>query len=320
VEIQNWETRVSVGTMHGQILETKWFRTPDSSTKTLDCIVQHVEGVRSRHGFDRIQGVGVSVRGIVNNQTGVVELGSTAQWNEVPVRDYLEERLGIPVSVENDVRAAALAEYSHGNSEIHNSRCLLFVKVDEGIGVGIVLDGKLYRGPHRAAGEYGQMVVADSPGSGGQDRPGCLESLAANTAILARYAALTNERKNKSGETDSRVRTICHLAMEGDEAAREAIRECMRFLGIGLANAIWGLDADVVVIDGSITEAWPLVISAIQEQFPAGREFPNFRDLVLRPCALGQDAGVVGALTLPFVRLFATGVRPVLRETTAAKA
>jgi glucokinase len=109
------------------------------------------------------------------------------------------------------------------------------------------------------------------------------------------------------GETESRVRTIGHLALEGDRAAVQTIRHSMRFLGIGIANVVWGLDPDVVVIDGAITEAWPLVSEAIQEQFPAGREFPHFRNLILRPCALGQDAGIIGALTLPFVRLFATG-------------
>jgi glucokinase len=173
--------------------------------------------------------------------------------------------------------------------------------------MGIMLDGKLYRGPHRAAGEFGQMVVADSPGTGAHDRQGCLESLAANPAIASRYAALVNDTRTRGGEAESRVRTICHLAMQGDSAAEQSIRETMRFLGIGISNVVWGLDPDVVLLDGAVTEAWPLVMSAIREQFPSDREVPHFRDLILRPCALGQDAGIVGALTLPFVRLFATG-------------
>ena len=306
IEIHEWETRVSVGTLHGQVLETQWFRTPQSAKKTLDEVAAHVMQGRKRHGQERIHGVGVAVRGIVDDVNGVVDLGITPEWSGLPVRQYLEDKLGVPVYVENNVRAAALAEYSYGNSEIHNSRCMVLVKVDEGIGVGVLLDGKLYRGPHRAAGEFGQMVVADSPGSGAHDRPGCLESLASNPAITARYAALANDRKSRAGETESRVRTICHLAMQGDPAAAQAVRESMRYLGIGIANLDWGLDADVVLIDGAITEAWPLVLSALQEQFP-GREYPNFRDLILRPCALGQDASIVGALTLPFMRLFATG-------------
>jgi len=173
--------------------------------------------------------------------------------------------------------------------------------------MGVMLDGKLYRGPHRAAGEFGQMVVADSPGSGGHNRQGCLESLAANPAIASRYAALTKDTRTRGGETESRVRRVCHLAMEGDAAAVESIREAMRFLGIGIANVVWGLDPDVVLVDGAVAEAWPLVLSAIQDQLPSAREFPHFRNLTLRPCSLGPDAGIVGALTLPFVRLFATG-------------
>lgn len=307
VAIHDWETRVSVGTLHGQVLETERFRTPVSATRTLDQIAAHVTKCRTRHGQERILGVGVIIRGIVDHVNGVVQLGSSAEWNSVPVKEYLEDKLGAPVEVENNVRAAALAEYSYGNTEIHNSRCMILVKVDEGIGVGIMLDGKLYRGPHRSAGEFGQMVIADSPGGGAQDRTGCLELLAANPAVVARYTSLSNDRKNRSGETESRLRTICHLAMDGDPAAVQAIRESMRYLGIGIANMIWGLDADVILIDGAITQAWPLVLTAIQEQFPAGREFPNFRDLILRPGALGQDADTVGALTLPFVRLFASG-------------
>jgi predicted NBD/HSP70 family sugar kinase len=107
--------------------------------------------------------------------------------------------------------------------------------------------------------------------------------------------------------------------MQGDAAAQSAIRECMRYLGIGLANVVWGLNADVIVLDGCITDAWPLVSAAIQEQFPAGPEFRNFRDLIVRPCALGHDAEVVGASTLPFVHLFATGDPAVRSEGVAAR-
>lgn len=306
-EIHEWETRVSIGTLLGQVIETERFRTPSSPTATLDAIADHVHRALDRFGRERLRGVGVSARGIVDNVRGVVDVGSIPEWNGVPIKQYLEEKLDIPVYVENNVRAATLAEYSYGNSEIHNSRCMLLVKIDEGVGMGIILDGKLYRGPHRAAGEFGQMVIADSPGGGAQDRPGCLESLVSNPAILARYAALSKDKRTRYGDTERRMSTVCHLAMQGDPAAVQAVREAMRFLGIGIANVVWGLNPDVVLINGVITEAWPLVVTAIQEQFPAGPEFRPFRDLILRPCSLGQDAGIVGALTLPFVTLFASG-------------
>ena len=307
VEIHDWETRISVGTLNGTILESEWFRTPDSATQTLDQIAARVLQKATQLGCDRLHGVGVSVRGIVDDKRGTVVVGSNAEWTGVPVGEYLQARLNIPVLVENNVRTATLAEYTHGGTDIHNSRCLLLVRVDYGIGMGLVVNGELYRGPRCAAGEFGQMVVADSPGSGAHDRPGSLEQLAANPAIAARYEELSQGSKLARGHLEDRVRSICQQAMDGDGHALSAIRDAMRYLGIGIANAVWTLDPDVILLHGAITEAWPIVMRAIQEQFPGDHTIPSFRDLILRPCALGQDSGIVGALALPFVSTFATG-------------
>jgi hypothetical protein len=92
--------------------------------------------------------------------------------------------------------------------------------------------------------------------------------------------------------------------MEGDPAAREAVTETATYLGVGIANAVWALDAEAVVINGALTEAWPLVSAAIREQFPTGRQFLNFRSLLLRPSSLGGEASILGALALPFLNVF----------------
>jgi predicted NBD/HSP70 family sugar kinase len=310
VEIHEWETRICFGTLNGSILESQSFRTPPSALKTLDEVAVRCQKYAASHGEERFEGVGIAVRGIVDNDSGVVELGSPREWTGIPIKEYLGERLGFAVHVENNVRAAALAEYNRGNSEVNSSRCLVYLKVDEGVGTGIVMNGRLYRGPHKAAGEFGQMVVADSSGIGCEDRPGCLESLTSNIAICSHYAELTgSERKLRAAETDARVRRIASLAMAGDVFARRAISHCCRYLGIGIANIVWALDAEVIVVDGAITEAWPLVASVLQEQLPLGRDLVNFKDLVVRPCALGDQATISGALALPFARLFATGQR-----------
>lgn len=307
VEIRQFETLVSLGTLQGQAIETQRFRTPRTALKTLELAAEHVNRLKAKESGRLIHGVGVSVRGIVDHEHGVVEVGSSSAWNGAAVKAPLEAQTGLPVHVENNVRAAALAQYNSGSAEINGSRCMLFIRVDEGIGMGIVMEGKIFRGTHRSAGEIGQMVVADSPGAGAQDRPGCLESLAAHRALFARYNDLSNETRGPSGETESRIRKICHLAREGNPAAVQAVRECMRYLGIGIANVIWALNADVVIIDGAITDAWPLVLEAIREQFPSGDEFRNFHNLILRPCSVGQETGFTGALALPFVDLFEIG-------------
>ncbi|RPI26266.1 MAG: ROK family transcriptional regulator [Acidobacteria bacterium] len=308
-EIQNWETRVAVGTVEGRAIEVQTLRTPSAPPKALDQVANAFEIFARKYGPERIEGLGVAVRGIVNSDTGVIEVGSTPSWSGTRVKEHLQKRLNAPIYVENNIRVAALAEYDLGAPEAHSSHSLLFVKVDEGVGMGIVLDGRLHRGPHMAAGEFGQMVICDSPGDGRHDRPGCLESLASNTVICDRYAELLGTARKGGEETASRARQICYLAMQGDEPARQALVEACRYLGIGIANAVWGLDADMVVIDGIITEAWPLVSEAIRRQFPTERELSNFHHLVLRPCAFRGDGSLLGALVLPFAHVMTTGQR-----------
>jgi predicted NBD/HSP70 family sugar kinase len=311
VDIQNWETRVSLGTVAGRVLSTERFRTPSNPTEALEKIAASVRPIIE--GLDHPPvGIGVSTRGLVDNRNGVAELGSNPAWIHVEMRAYLQGRTGIPVFVENNVRAAALAEYVFGSADVQGAQCLLFLMVGEGVGMAIVLNDKVYRGPRMAAGEIGQMVIADRGGPERDNRPGCLEMLASDAATCERYNALAGMKPHASSSScTQQMRQICQLAMEGEAAARAALNESARYLGLGIFNAVWALDADAVVIDGTMTEAWPLVSAAIREQFPEGPQFLNFRNLVLRPSALGGEASLIGAITVPFAPLFASEENPI---------
>ncbi len=305
-EIQNWETRVAASTMRGRIVESQRFRTPASAEETLELIADAFENCRQRLGGKRVPGIGISARGIVNSDLGLLVLGNRPGWAGVPVRKILEARLQEPVYVENNVRAAALAEYNYGSSEVYASRVFLFVKVDEGIGMAIILEGQLHYGPRMAAGEFGQMVIATSATPERHDRPGCLEKLAGNPALCERYGAVAGDRRSAaSGDTFARVRRIVQAAAGGNTAAVESLVETARCLGVGISNVVWGLDVDVVVIDGAITDAWHLIEPVIREQL--GNESLPEINLLLRPSAFGGDAALIGAATLPFTTLFATG-------------
>jgi predicted NBD/HSP70 family sugar kinase len=309
VEVRRGESRVAAATLSGRILEVSSFRTPSTPAETLKFILRNVRGLVAKYGRDRVEGAGVSLHGIVNSRTGVVEFGNLRGWLNVPVKGRLQRSLRMPVQVDNNVRLAAIAEYNYGNLlDVRNSRCLLFTVIDEGIGIGLVLDGKLYYGPQDAAGEFGQMVIADNNDSERLDRPGCLEKLASSTALCEHYAALTKGR-SLSGASGSRARVkkICQLALAGDKTAQRALMKTSRYLGIGLANVIWGLNADAVVIDAPMNEAWSLIAPAIQNQFPKRNGIVTFRNLVLRPSSLGGEAAIIGAATLPFRSLFLSG-------------
>ncbi len=306
VDIQNWETRISLGTVTGRVLTTERFRTPANATEALEKIAASVRPICESLVYPPV-GIGVSTRGLVDSRNGVAELGSNPSWIHVEMRAYLADRTGVPVFVENNVRAAALAEYVFGSADVQGAHCLLFLMVSEGVGMAIVLNDKVYHGPRMAAGEIGQMVIADRGGPERDIRPGCLEMLASDEATCERYNALAGIKSHaSSSDCTQQMRQICHLAMEGETAARAALNESARYLGVGIFNAVWALDADAVVIDGTMIEAWPLVSAAIRDQFPEGPQFLNFRNLVLRPSALGGEASLIGAITLPFSPLFAS--------------
>lgn len=308
VDVQRWEIRFSVSSLDGKVVESGGARTSADPYQTLDLVVEWYRKYARAHGASRFHGVGVSVRGLVNSKTGAVELGAVANWVRIPVRDYLQTALHVPVFVDNNVRLAAIAEYHSGSLvEIQSSHCLLFVVVDEGIGIGIVLDGKLYYGPSDAAGEFGQMIIADRPDPEHHDGPGCLEQLASNTALCDRYSALSGGSTPASRDVRARVRKICQRAMEGEAAAIQALDETCRYLGVGIANVVWGLNADAVVIHSAINQAWPLVGATIRSQFPQDPQILNFRQLLLRPSSLGDEAAMVGAAGLPFDGLFTHG-------------
>ena len=305
VDIQNWETEVVLGTATSRTLRTERFRTPPGPAETLDRIAASVANITGGLAVAPL-GIGVSTRGLVDSRQGVAELGSNPAWIHIEIRDYLAGLTNLPVYVENNVRAAAVAEYAHGTADVQGAHCLLFVLVGEGVGMAIVLDGKVHHGPHMAAGEIGQMVIADQGGPERHNRPGCLEALASDLATCDRYNNLagTKIRSSNSSNCPQQMRQVCQLAMEGDPHARAAVTATARYLGIGIANTVWALDADAVVIDGTVTEAWPLVSAAIRDQFPEGPLFLNFRNLVLRPSALGGSAAVIGAITLPLAPIF----------------
>ncbi len=306
-DIHNQETFVALGTLSGRLEATDSFPTPEQPMQVLNRVASWVREVLERRSEIRLIGVGVSARGLVNPDTGVVERGNQEIWTKIPVRVHLEEQLGVPVWVENNVRAAAYAEYHYGMSDVQDAHCLLFVKVDEGVGCSIVIDGELFYGQHKAAGEFGQMVIADTGSPLRHDRPGSVEQLASDQATCSYFRGLNGLRKLPWEESSSCVRQIAHRALAGDKAAVEAVTQSARYLGIGIANVIWFLDPDAVILDGTIFDAWSIVSPVILDQFADGREFLNFRNLMVRPSALRGQSAITGAAALPFQPLFDEG-------------
>jgi glucokinase len=293
VEIQIRKTRCAICSVHGQLIASQAFSTPKSAEKTLENIAEVFCDFRNRLGANRIIGLGVCICGTVDHTAGMIVAGRHPDWINVSIRQILEAALGEPVFVESDIRAAALAEYNYGWRGVHGSHSFLYVRVDERLEGGVVLEGKLYQGPRMAAGRLGEMVVAMPFGP--EPSVHSLQTLVSNPSINREYSSLVGLGTSSPEDPASMVREIAELATKGDVHARQVLENVGHYLGIAIANVAWVLDAEVIVIDGAIVDAWHVIEPRLLARLR------SFRGLLVVASALKNRAALIGASMLPFV-------------------
>jgi len=234
----------------------------------------------------------VAVPSVVDFATGRVRSSVNIPLADIPLREVLRERLGIPIYVDNDATCAALAEAYEDDGSL-TARHLVMFTVGTGVGGGIVVEGRIYRGATGAAAELGHTIVgADlrrAPFQHGEQfpQPGSLESLAAGRTL----SELAREHGIPDGQT-------ARLACGGDRAARAAVELVGRRLGVGIANAINTFDPDLVVIGGGICAAGELLLAPAREEAARFTLTGVGTRTQIRTARYGPEAGVRGAALL----------------------
>ena len=301
-------TKVSAAALvGGRLTEPALAGTDHSSGEALiGQMVELVEAVREQ--VSEVAAVGVGVPSVVEFATGRARSSVNVPLRDIPLRQVLGEQLGMPAFVDNDATCAALAEAHDDRGEL-DVRNLVMFTVGTGVGGGIVIDGRIYRGTTGAAGELGHTLVGARFGPGGPEvgdfpQPGSLERLASGRALdaLAQQAAAEHPdsalaRAAADAEAVAGPEAVA-AAFAGDPAAAEAIAEVGRRLGVGVANAINTFDPDVVVIGGGVSAAGDFLLEAVRET--ARRlVLPGVgTDTEIRLARSGQRAGVRGAALL----------------------
>jgi glucokinase len=221
----------------------------------------------------------------------------------VPVRDLMGERLGLPVFVDNDANLAALAEHRFGAAK--GARNAVMLTVGTGIGGGLIIDGRLYRGSTGAGAELGHVVVdADGPPCQGNcPNFGCVEAVASGTA-LGREGRAAAERQPDSalgralaqgGQIDGRA--VTDAALAGDEVARDVMATIGRRLGVALATLANVFEPDVLVIGGGVIAAGDLLLDPARDELGARALPPQNRTPVVA-AQLGPEAGMIGGAAM----------------------
>lgn len=249
--------------------------------------------------------LGIGVPGLIDLDRGITRFlpNFPTQWRDVPVADMLSARLGCPVRLLNDARAAALGELTFGKGK--DARTMVFFTLGTGIGGGVVVEGKLLLGPLGAAGELGhQTVISDGPLCGCGNH-GCMEAVASGPAITAEGVRLLRAglapRLHCAVEGDAaRVspKTMAEAAAAGDAAVYDALLRAARYLGIGVANMVTALHPDLVVLGGGVAGIGDLLFDTVRQTVRERvRMFP-VDGVRIEPSALGDGAGVLGAVAL----------------------
>ena len=302
VDLGTARTIIATSDIAGRVLEQEEFETSPDFKKTFKHIVDRVCQLKKKNK-GAIEGVGISIPGLVDPLTGNTVYVPHFKWHQVALAKEMSAAIKLPVTADNDANAAALAELWFGRPEVQETRDFIMVLVDEGLGTGIVFDGQVYRGEFGSAGEFGHMTIGTgAPIACASGSHSCWESFASERAALARYSKLDGA---ENGHHEVSFKELVERALKHENNARAALRETAHYLGVGISNLIKGLSPQAVIVSGSIVRAWPLIFEditkAVAENICLG--LPPVRVIA---STLGAQPTLMGALSLVLASKFAS--------------
>ena len=250
-----------------------------------------------RSGHPDVSAVGLGLPGFVDTDRGVVNgLSNVPGWDNVPLRQMLCERTGLPAIIENDANAMAYAEFCHGAAR--GAKNAICITLGTGVGGGLILGGQLYRGSRFAAGELGHASVDLHGPRGVYGTPGDLEVYVGNRQIGERAARLYAAAGSPRAAEHCTPLDLEKLALAGDRIAIALWDRIGSEIGAALANTIWLLNPDVIVIGGGVAAAGDILFQPIRRSIAERTSKLFHEQLKVVPAELGNDAGILGNAAL----------------------
>lgn len=262
------------------------FARGDGTAAVLDTIVDAVREARDA-AEGEVDAVGFGIPSLIDQERGVAVTTVHLPIRDVPFRDLMAERLGLPVFVDNDATAAMLAEWRYGAA--HGCSDAVLITVGTGIGGGLVANGALVRGAQGAAAEFGHMTIDYDGPLCPCGAHGCLEAFVSGTALAREARALGLELS---------AAQVAELAHDGHAGARALVAEMGTRLGTGIANLVNALNPEVVVVGGGVLALGDLLLGPAREEL-AHRALAPSRDRArIVATRFGAESGMLGAAVL----------------------
>ncbi len=252
----------------------------------------------------QIRGIGIGAPGAVNPETGEVIFAPNLKWEDVPLKKELEKKLGVPVFLENDGNICTLGIYE---TELKaKPKNVLGIFLGTGIGGGLIVEGKLYSGFNRTAGEIGHMVIEVGGPKCGCGNRGCFEALASRTAIFRQIqSAVKDGQKTILTEMlgddlkDLRSGDLRKAIRKGDKFTEKVIEDAAEYTGIAVANLINILNPEVIVLGGGVIDAledemMAIIVETANDNAMSG----TTKGIEIIATKVGDDAGILGGAVL----------------------
>lgn len=273
---------------------------PQDVDSTLDAIIFAIESTLEEARTDkaRVMGIGIGMAGLVDSAAGVCRYSPFFNWHNVPLAHPIEKHFHLPVYLENDVNTLTIAEQWFGAARGHEH--FLVVTVGRGIGLGIVANGRFYRGAQGGAGEFGHLTLDENGPLCECGKRGCLEAIASDPAVLRAVAAA----RGYGTDTGLSLDDVIQAAQQGDPAAFEGLWRSGHAIGLGIANLINLFNPEMVVLAGEGLKAGDARLEPMREAISRNVFNGMDRDLkfVIEPS--GDESWARGAACVVLGELF----------------
>lgn len=251
-------------------------------------------------GEERVAAIGVAAPGPLDPYQGIlIAAPNIPGWESLPLRQYLEDHFKAPVALGNDANLAALGELKFGAGQGHHH--LIYLTVSTGIGSGIIIDDRMLLGQRGIAAELGHVTILSDGPLCGCGQPGHLEAVASGTAIarwVQEQLAHGASSSLPAGKTLT-AKMIAIAAKQGDELAAAGLTQAGTYLGIALAGFLHTFNPSAVIIGGGVSRSGPFLFDPLRKALERRVMSPHYLDnLTLTQAALGDEAGLMGALAL----------------------
>lgn len=285
----------------GEILHETRVDTEKNNSNAL--LNQIVEMVKNLHHLtdNRAASIGIGVPGLVNLKTNRIEvMPNLPDLSDFDVPAVLSETTGLPCAIDNDADAAAYAEHQAGVAK--GKKEVFFVSLGTGVGAGLILDGKVYRGANGFAGEFGHMTIDPEGIECSCGNIGCLETIASAPSIVRRMRSRLKRDRTSSlsllvipRDRELTAEDIANAAKSGDEMSQLIMERTGMFLGIALAAVVNLLNLEMIVMGGGVMAAGDLILKPTINETRRRAFPPSFRGCEIVSASLGPSAGVIGA-------------------------